>query len=211
MQARLQTIGMVALGLLVWALCCAGPATAADPVGEIIRQRGSVSISRDGRAFPAQVGSMVREADVVVTGDTGRVRIRFVDGTVFTLGQRSAFRVAEYGFDADAGDRDVRLTALNGIFGATVAAVAGTPSFDIELMSSVASVRSTSLMFDVTSMRCEIFVEEGRVIVAHKAGAYESIELVDGEGTDVMPDTPPTPAKMWGTARVDAFRTRLAM
>ncbi len=207
-----------ALALAALALCVAGAAAgpfgvaaAATGVGEVARLRGVAAVSRDGRATVLEVGSPIYESDVVATGPRGRLQIRFADGSVLSLGSETSFEIAHYRLD-DAGGRAVDLNALAGIFRSVVAAVPGPSRYRVELINAVASVRSTSWMFELATDHCAVFVGEGVVQVAHTAPRYpEPVTLTAGGGTDVYADQPPAAPMPWGAKRIASFRDRTAI
>lgn len=204
--------GLLLAVVLGWsALFGAGPAQAAEPVGEVVKVRGAVVARHDGAARQIAAGHAIYPSDVIATSDQAKARIRFTDGTVLTLGSGSSFEVSTYLADAGQGQRTVELSPFNGIFRAAVAPFQGSSSFDVDLQFSVASVRSTVLLFEVARDGCAVLVHEGQVAVRHKTPALaQPVLLSEGEGTDVKPDQPPTAPKPWGAARVEAFLARTA-
>jgi len=183
------------------------PAHAAEPVGEVIKLRGAVVARHDGMPRQIDVGQPIYESDVIATSDRAKARIRFNDGTMLTLGSGSSFEVRTYLLEADR--RSVELKPHSGIFRAVVAPFEGASSFNVELQFSVASVRSTEWLFEVSETGCAVLVREGHVAVMHKVPALASpVVLSEGEGTDVRPDGAPTAPKMWGQKRVDDFLAR---
>lgn len=203
-------LALVALGAGLTARGVAA-AAAAEAVGEVVKVRGAVVARQNGTARQIDAGHPIYETDVVATSDGARARVRFSDGTVLTLGGGSSFEVRSYLADVAGGRRDVDLKPFGGIFRAAVAPFQGTSSFNVELQFSVASVRSTELVFEVAPTGCAVLVREGVVAVVHKDPALADTVMVGaGEGTDVTPDAPPTAPKQWGAARVESFLARTA-
>lgn len=181
-------------------------------VGEIARVRGTAVVSRGDATRMLAPGDQLVLADTVATGEGGRVQISFVDGSVVTLGSRSALRIRDYALEDD-GNRLVNLAALNGIFRAVVAPAGDRSIFDVELAFSVASVRSTELLFSIEDEKCAIFVAEGEIDVTHKYNSFATrpVSLSAGQGTEVTGEAPPSAPIMWGQKRIDTFYERTSI
>ncbi len=117
-RTRVLVVFVVSQGLLVSGLLTA--ALAAD-VGQIKVAKGTVSVERGGQRLPGQVGTKLRESDVVVTGTDGSVGIAFADDSALSAGPNSVLAIDRFAFDA---------TTQNGAFESslrrgTLAAVSG--------------------------------------------------------------------------------------
>src|SRR5207244_9762466 len=60
---------------------------------------GTAHIERHGAKIPAQAGTHVREADVIVTGADGSVGITFADDTLLSVGPNSVLAIDRFAFD----------------------------------------------------------------------------------------------------------------
>jgi hypothetical protein len=93
-MGRLLTVAFAtALGLLP------GAAAEAQDAGRIKTVKGAVHIQREGRQEPAQVGSGVRQADVLVTGPDGAVGVTLADDTLLSAGPNSVLAVERFAYD----------------------------------------------------------------------------------------------------------------
>jgi len=82
-----------------------------DPIGHIIIATSDIkAVGSDAGERSLTRRSPVYEGDTVLTGENGRVQIRFVDGTIMTLSPQTSFRVDEYRSQV-RGDRDDAMTA----------------------------------------------------------------------------------------------------
>jgi hypothetical protein len=140
----------VALGIataLLGALGPIAPALAAD-AGQIKVSRGTVWIERGGAKLGAQVGTKVREADVVSTGVDGSVGITFADDSLLAIGPGTVLVIERFSFDptTQAGGFESRLRT------GTLSAVSGKltrqspESMKVRTPSAVLGVRGTELL-----------------------------------------------------------------
>ena len=83
--------------LFVLVFCA--PAFAADAIGQIKTESGTVTIERGKTATPAQIGEHVYQTDTLVTGKNGSVGITFADNSMMSLGPSSKLSLDEFRFD----------------------------------------------------------------------------------------------------------------
>lgn len=94
----MSCVGMRAVGAALAALCLACDAGAAD-IGQIKIAKGQVTVERQGSAAPAQVGTLLQEADVVRTGPDGSVGITMGDDSLLSAGPNTVLALDRYAFD----------------------------------------------------------------------------------------------------------------
>ena len=73
---------------------------AADDAGQIKVSQGSAQIERAGRRLPANVGQIVQQGDVVITGADGSVGITFRDNSLVSVGPDSVLAIDRFVFDS---------------------------------------------------------------------------------------------------------------
>jgi len=104
--------------LLCW--LAAGPALAED-IGQVKITSGTTRIERGGHAVPVQVGTQVREGDVLVTGPGGSLGIAFRDNSLLSLGPDTVLAIDRYVFDPTthqgAFDSSLRQGTLSAVSG----------------------------------------------------------------------------------------------
>ena len=71
-------------------------------IGQIVLKNGSVYIKRAGLKIEAKNGSAIEKSDIIVTGEAGNAQIKFIDGTVITIGIKSTFKVEDYFYNNKA-------------------------------------------------------------------------------------------------------------
>ncbi|MEH0018159.1 MAG: FecR family protein [Desulfobacter sp.] len=67
---------------------------------------GQVRVVRQDQTFPARVGILLYDGDLVVSAPAGYAGIMFTDGTVITLGPGTSFRINTYVFSPETGEYD---------------------------------------------------------------------------------------------------------
>ena len=184
-----------------------------EPVGEVLRQEGSVLILRAGTTAVSAVGDAVYVDDRVVTNPAARVAVRLIDGTVLSIGANSDIRIDRF----VAGTEDSpRIGTVTMLFGAIRAIIApGGPSqFDVRSRAAIASARSTDFACEATAETMAVFVVEGTVDVASTADAGRpeeagsAVTLGPGEGSTVEVGQPPPPPSQWSSTRAEDLLRR---
>ncbi|MFO1038484.1 MAG: FecR family protein [Geminicoccaceae bacterium] len=181
-------------------------ARAADPVGSVTRQQGSVVVLRGTAPEPLIVGSSVFAADNVRTGPASKVRIEGGDGLVIVIGPASEVMIARYVREPGHGLVEAALSLVRGIVRLVGEPTAGPRRIEVDTATALASVRSTDWLVDLTEKGTGVFVARGSVEVRGRAGG--AVVLAPGEGTDVAAGQQPTAPKRWGAARRDAALAR---
>ena len=184
-----------------------------EPVGEVLRQEGSVLILRAGATGVATVGDAVYVSDRIVTNPQARVAVQLADGTVLSIGSDSDIRIDR--FVAGTEDRP-RIGTVTMLFGAIRAAIApGGPSqFEVRSRAAIASARSTDFACEATAASMAVFVVEGTVDVSSTAGADRlgdaeaTVTLGPGDGSTVEIGQPPPQPSQWSSTRAEALLRR---
>ena len=86
-------IAALALGLVT-------SAAAAAEIGQIKVSQGQVSIERNGRVLPGNVGTRLEIADVLRTGPDGSVGVTMSDDSLLSAGPNTILALDRYDFDA---------------------------------------------------------------------------------------------------------------
>jgi hypothetical protein len=198
-----QAILLLALfAAVLIAVCIAGQAFAAGFVGQIVKSQGDLRIARDGKDMPAGPSTALQLGDVVKTGAGGRVRMRFTDGSILSLGENSALSIDIYAVDATNKSRTVVLTLLQGVVNAA-AAKSGENAFDYQIKTAngYSAVRGTKwIVADLQEpgapKRMLLCVLNGQVELGANAGTGKPQLVAAGQWGSVDPSgnvTPPKP------------------
>lgn len=190
---------VVATILCVSLILATAQAFAAAFVAQAVKTRGDIRITRDGADIACSMGTAVQLGDVIKTGADARLRLRFVDGSILTLGENTKLSVDLFAIDAANKSRTVVLTVLEGIVNAS-AAKSGESKFDYQIKTGAgySAVRGTrwivgfrqSLMgVYVLNGTVEIGANSGKPPVMINGGQWASIDAA-GALSPVQPTTP---------------------
>lgn len=169
-----------------------------EPVAVAAAMEGRVYLLRGGRQLPLEPGMAVAGSDEVLTFPDGRVRLRFADGSLVTIGPNSRCLVAFHRRDPAREGEILRL--IEGIL-RVFTAEAAADSITVRTRSAIATPRGTEWIVERTPGSTAVFVVDGLVSV--RGSGDGQVLLAPGEGTDVPDGRPPSEPKRWGQARVD--------
>jgi len=174
---------------------------AAGFVGQAVKTLGDVHITRDGANITAGPGTALQLGDVIKTGPGARMRLRFVDGSILTLGENTALSIDIFAVDGTNKSRTVVLTLLSGIVNAA-AAKSGEDKFDYQIKTANAysAVRGTKWIVNAPKGSTGVYVLNGQVELGTGAGHPALIPAgswssVDAQGK-LSPVQPTTPAML---------------
>ena len=147
-----------------WGLlfCMAGWAA---PVAEVIGLKGSALAVVDGRSSALAIGQKLDEGHEVRSLNPGRVKLRFVDGSVMVIGDASTLRIEKFRPASGGGSRIASFVLDLGLINQTVAP--STPgSWTVRTSSVVTAVRGTEYLIEVKAdQSTEVSVRSGAVAV----------------------------------------------
>jgi hypothetical protein len=141
-----------------WAAVCAlllsffcSSAYAGDSAGMIKVTKGQVSIERNGKKMPAEVGSPIEVADRVRTGADGSVGVTLRDNTLLSAGPNSLIVIEKFAFDNTTQDGNMSIRIRKGTLSVASGKIAKrTPeSVDFHTPTSVLGVRGTEFVIEV--------------------------------------------------------------
>lgn len=185
------------------------PLAAAEPVGQVVRMQGQVTkAAGTGATVALAPGSPVAAGDTVVTAEGAKVDLRFVDGSLLTVGPSSRVEIARYLPAANGGQGEALLSLLAGVVKLIVSDGGRWNRFAVGTETAIASVRGTDWLVDAAPGKTGVFVLQGSVQVAGRVSG-RSVTLGPGQGTDVTASAAPTLPKVWGAARRDAALARV--
>ena len=120
----------------------------AQEAGTIAALDGAAEVQRAGVWTTALLGTTLQVGDEVRTGDGGRLRIVFRDGSVINLGERSDMIVVEQVFEPDQGLVRSMLHLLHGRLRPLVSNYYQQPAavYEIDTDSAVIGVRGTEFV-----------------------------------------------------------------
>lgn len=176
----------------------AASGVAAGFVGQAVKTLGDVRITREGADMTAGPGTALQLGDLIKTGPGARMRLRFVDGSILTLGENTSLSIDIFAVDGTNKSRTVMLTLLRGIVNAA-AAKSGENKFDYQIKTANAysAVRGTKWIVDTPKGTTGVYVLNGQVELGTgtekpaliPAGSFASVDAT-GKLSPVAP-TPP--------------------
>ena len=123
----------------------AGAATAANPVGEVEKVVGDVTVVRNGVAVALNVGDQVYKSDIVQTGADSQVGISFPDGTALNLVANTRMALNDFNYDENANSGNGALLSLvEGSFSFVAGKVAHTGDMKIDTPVATMGIRGTT-------------------------------------------------------------------
>ena len=98
-MGRGMIVAVVAIVLLVLGAAAPGKAASDDGTAGVVRSAaGRASITRDGRTFPAAVGTKLRVGDVLATGPGGSLGVILRDNSILSVGPESSLTIRKFLF-----------------------------------------------------------------------------------------------------------------
>ena len=203
--------GLLLLGVLLTLLTLplmSSRAEGVEAVARFTRVQGRVNVLRGG-AFPAvsvKVGDSVFVKDMVRTKSGASAELRFFDGTVLKIAQRSRVDISEYVLQNAKGTKVINLPrgrveadVAPARLGRQVVAAPERNRFEIHTPNAVAGVRGTRFVVFVSENVTGVLVTEGIVHVLNQAIPNVVIAVKAGQMTTVSsnqaPQVPTEPTK----------------
>ncbi|WP_339890569.1 FecR family protein [Neptuniibacter pectenicola] len=173
---------------------------APQSVGTVILSFGQNTAESAGAQRVLKRKVDVYADDLLKTGDTGRLQIRFTDGARLSLKTGTEFKIAEYQFDeANPEDGKAVYRLLKGGMRTLSGQIGKVDKEDYTLDAVVATIgiRGTDFTVDKQGDEVKGSVNNGAINVANKGGASDiakgfSFQLVGAEGTINRFRTPAT-------------------
>jgi hypothetical protein len=166
----------------------ASPAPAGQAVGTFALVEGAVDVMRDG-ALPAvavKTGDQVAVGDFVRTRSNSRAEIRFSDGNVVKIAQRSRVDISQYVAGVD-GQRSLRLPRgkVQAVVPKARDAGGTGKRFEIQTPNAVAGVRGTNFFVYHERNVTGVVVKEGTVYTYNQTSPRTVVNVPAGTATTV--------------------------
>lgn len=189
--------GIVALTL---ATALAGAAGRVVEIGRVTRVLARADITRGGFSGQVQENASVAENDRIQTQDGARARVVLNDGSILTIGSRSALVIKNATTSSRAGSLEIAY----GMVRAQVASNPGPNRFQVRTQTAVMDVLGTTVFIDATPGSSHIVnlsdpASGSQVRVASANPRIRGEVLLNpGEGTVVEQGKPPIPPHAMG-------------
>lgn len=214
-QLSINRVSYAAAALLIWMLGAAAQAHAEEVIGRVIAVQGSADI-REGEVVSR--GTAIYQGDMINTGSDARLRMRFVGGSVITLGGDSRFEVATYQPARGQAPQRARFRLLDGVVLAFAEGVTGAADEDyvIETQAASMGIRGTIVWggYFIADQADFVLFKGGPVEIFNDLGTVVLTEL--GQGTTVQVDEmgvgiqPPDPPDFWTPEKAFEATTTIA-
>ncbi len=168
-------------------------ASAQEAVGVIAAVRGEVELYRGKDTLKPARNEKVYLGDVIVTGDSGRVKMNFIDDSAITVFEFSNFSIQEYVYDA----AKKKGSSVFKIAEGKLKALVGRAEFEIHTPTAVAAARGTYFFVEMIrdaagKLLTKIYLLEGGLLVKNSdPGVRGVVSLTAGQSTSVTQDTAP--------------------
>jgi len=139
-----------AFAVLLLALPAAAPAWAGDnPIGQVKKVLGTVSVVRGSEYLPVKPGTSIYQGDVIETGPDGGVGVTLRDNSVFSAGPSSQLAVPEFNYDSGKGSMlaELRKGTLTVVSGEITHTTPGAMS--VKTPTALLGVRGTTFAVEV--------------------------------------------------------------
>lgn len=199
---------------------------AAEPVAEVVGLRGSATVLQNGSESPLAQGQQVGAGALIRTSESGRVKLRFIDGSVVVISDSTSFQIDHMELDSQGRRSRAGFVLDIGLIGQTVAPSPGS-TWAVRTPTTVTSVRGTEYLIEVNhDRRTDVNIRSGAVVVEPLIPAEKSRSLTRSglglpppvllnaasAGTECDPETfTCAPVKTWGEAREASLDARLEL
>src|SRR5690554_4742974 len=166
------------------------PAQAATEAALVLFSHGNVVLTNNSGSYPLEKGASVASGDTVITGEDGRIQMRFSDGGLVSLMPNSRFAVEEYSQPTEDAEGSVSVNLIKGGLRALSGSIGKKDKDSYKLKTDVATlgIRGTQFVVVMDADVMRVHVGEGRVALFNEFGDL----LVDsGQHAEVMPGQAP--------------------
>ena len=138
------------LALLLGACLAVSTALADEAAGIIKLSDGEVSLERGGSTLAATPGTQVHAADVLVTGEHGRVGVTFRDNSLLSLGPNSRLVIDSFRFDTTTHEGGFESTLKQGRLAVVSGKIAkhAPDAMKVRTPASILGVRGTEFVVE---------------------------------------------------------------
>jgi VCBS repeat-containing protein len=121
------------------------------PIGRVEKVSGTATVLRNGVPIDLQVGDMVAKGDVVQTGASSSLSIKFNDGTVFSLSASARMVLNDMVYAADSTSNSALFTLVQGLIGFVAGRIAKTGDLKVDTPVATMAIRGTAVQAEVAS------------------------------------------------------------
>ena len=184
-RARGALVAILLAAASITAFAQIAAAQGRPSAASVVTSSGDTRLMRPSALLtPLRPGEQIRAGDRVLTGEDGRVELRFMDGAVVAVQPRSDFRVDEFRYDRE-GERSF-LSLARGAIRTVTGAIGKRVHEDFRLKTPTATIGIRGTDFETIETFCgtagcapeqrpglTVIVYKGRVAVSNDVGTTE--------------------------------------
>src|SRR5690554_4549309 len=158
--------------LLTCLLALVLPAQAVTEAASVLFSHGNVVLTNDTGSYPLEKGAAVSAGDTVITGNDGRIQMRFTDGGLVSLMPNSQFAVEEYSQPSANDEGSVSVNLLKGGLRALSGSIGKKDQDSYKLKTDVATlgIRGTQFVVVMDGAAMRVHVGQGSVSLFNDFG-----------------------------------------
>src|SRR5690554_2024263 len=166
------------------------PAQAATEAALVLFSHGNVVLTNNSGSYPLEKGASVASGDTVITGEDGRIQMRFSDVGLVSLMPNSRFAVEEYSQPTASSEGSASVNLLKGGMRALSGSIGKKDQDSYKLKTDVATlgIRGTQFVVVMDADVMRVHVGEGRVALFNEFG---ELLVNPGQHAEVMPKQAP--------------------
>src|SRR5690554_6556478 len=171
------------------------PAQAATEAALVLFSHGNVVLTNNSGSYLLEKGGFVSAGDTVITGDDGRVQLRFTDGGLVSLMPNSRFAVEEYSQPTEDAEGSVSVNLIKGGLRALSGSIGKKDKDSYKLKTDVATlgIRGTQFVVVMDGAIMRVHVGQGRVALFDAVG---QLLVPTGKYAEVFPGKAPSLSKV---------------
>lgn len=176
--------------LLTCLLALVLPAQAVTEAASVLFSHGNVVLTNDTGSYPLEKGAAVSAGDTVITGEDGRIQMRFSDGGLVSLMPNSRFAVEEYSQPTASSEGSASVNLLKGGMRALSGSIGKKDQDSYKLKTDVATlgIRGTEFVVVMDGAAMRVHVGQGSVALFNDFG---ELLVPMGQHAEVFPGQAP--------------------
>jgi len=166
-----------------------------EAAAQVLFSHGNVVLTNASSSYPLEKGGFVSAGDTVITGDDGRVQLRFTDGGLVSLMPNSRFAVEEYSQPTEDAEGSVSVNLIKGGLRALSGSIGKKDKDSYKLKTDVATlgIRGTQFVVVMDGAIMRVHVGQGRVALFN---AFGQLLVPTGKYAEVFPGKAPSLSKV---------------
>src|SRR5690554_6138734 len=166
-----------------------------EAAAQVLFSVGNVMLSNAASSYSLEKGGFVSAGDTVITGDDGRVQLRFTDGGLVSLMPNSRFAVEEYSQPTEDAEGSVSVNLIKGGLRALSGSIGKKDKDSYKLKTDVATlgIRGTQFVVVMDGAIMRVHVGQGRVALFN---AFGQLLVPTGKYAEVFPGKAPSLSKV---------------